>query len=506
MAALLDRINAGLSAFRAPGRTRTFDNIMNLEARLGSTPNSGNQAGSSTYGFNTISWNRQALDSAYGGSWLVGVAVDAIADDMTKAGVAWKGDFDPDEREALDAAFAEMALWEQLGDVVRWARLYGGAIGVLLIDGQDVSTPLRVETIRRDQFKGILVLDRWMVNADQLNVVLDFGPDYGLPQFYQLNVATTPAMTNYGVTQTGGQVVGGQRIHHTRTIRFDGQKLPFYSRQQNNGWGQSVVQRLYDRLLAFDSATQGAAQLVYKAHLRLMKIEGLRETMAMGGDAARGLIATIEFMRRFQTNEGLTITDKTDDFETFSYSFQGLPELLAQFAEQIAGAVQIPMVRLFGQSPAGFSTGDADLQNYYETVSRIQNRTLRRGLMRVLEVMSRSLLGKEPPKNAGFDFNPLALLKPGEKADVAAKVTAAVGEAFDKQIIGRKTAMEELRSSAATTGVFGHISDEDIDDAENDPPKPDENATSGIDPNNPGALSNGPSASPVQRPRIAVRA
>ncbi|MDI5448925.1 hypothetical protein MJL27_26670, partial [Salmonella enterica subsp. enterica serovar Anatum] len=40
-----------------------------------------------------------------------------------------------------------------------------------------------------------------------------------------------------------------------------------------NEWGMSVVERIWDRLTAFDSATVGAAQLVYKAHLRTYKVE-----------------------------------------------------------------------------------------------------------------------------------------------------------------------------------------------------------------------------------------
>jgi phage-related protein (TIGR01555 family) len=500
MAGLLDRISAGLRAFN---RVRTFDNVLNIEARLGVGQGAGNQSASTTYGISVVSWNRQQLDNAYRGSWLVGIGVDAKADDMTKKGISLVGDYDPDEREAIHSAYTELALWDQIGDAVRWARLYGGAICVLLVDGQDMATPLRVESIRRDQFKGLLVLDRWMVNPLINEPVLDFGPDYGMPEFYQVNVGTS------GIAQPAAGSLG-QRIHYSRCIRFDGARLPFFARQQQNSWGQSVVERLWDRLVAFDSATQGASQLVFKAHLRTLSIEGLRETMAIGGDAVRGMIATIEFMRRFQSNEGISLIDKADAFETHQYNFAGLPELLAQLAEQIAGALQIPMVRLFGQSPAGFSTGETDLANYHESVGTEQNRNLRRPVIKLNEVLCRSLLGHEPPENANFTFNPLTEMTATEKADVATKVTAAVGEAHDKQIIGRKTALEELRENSQVTGVFGHISDEEIDDAENDPPKPNENvgltAITPPSPNQPGALPNGPGPRPVQRPNVAIRA
>lgn len=74
-------------------------------------------------------------------------------------------------------------------------------------------------------------------------------------------------------TATG---IPARSIHHSRLIRFDGVTLPYQQAQTENEWGMSIIERIWDRLTAFDSATMGAAQLVYKAHLRTMKIHKLR--------------------------------------------------------------------------------------------------------------------------------------------------------------------------------------------------------------------------------------
>src|SRR6185437_7701108 len=153
-------------------------------------------------------------------------------------------------------------------------------------------------------------------------------------------------------------------------IRIDGQDLPYFQRWAENLWGQSVLERLFDRLLAFDSTTQGTAQLVYKAHLRTYKVENLREIIAMGGPALDGLQKQIEFIRSTQTNEGMTLMDTKDEFEAHSYTFSGLDNVLLQFAQQCSGALDIPMVRLFGQSPAGLNaTGESDLRTYYDGIN-----------------------------------------------------------------------------------------------------------------------------------------
>src|SRR5256885_1669449 len=98
-----------------------------------------------------------------------------------------------------------------------------------------------------------------------------------------------------------------QRVHFSRVIRMDGDDLPFFQKQTENLWGLSVLE--YDRLVAFDSSTTGAAQLVYKAHLRILKMPGLIKSIAMGAPMNNALKSRLEMMRLFQSIEGITAID-----------------------------------------------------------------------------------------------------------------------------------------------------------------------------------------------------
>jgi hypothetical protein len=49
----------------------------------------------------------------------------------------------------------------------------------------------------------------------------------------------------------------------------------------------SVVERIFERIEAFDTATVGTTQLIHKAHLRTYSIEDLRKILATGGDLKR---------------------------------------------------------------------------------------------------------------------------------------------------------------------------------------------------------------------------
>lgn len=442
---------------RVPAPTR--DSFQNFAARMGMGAD--NMHAQSSYGFNPISRNRVQLEFMYRGSWIVRQAVGVIPDDMTRAGIDIQSDLAPDAIEKISAALADLDIWNALNAALRWSRLYGGALAVMLIDGQKLDTPLQPDTISQGQFRGLVVLDRWMVQPSLTELITEYGPDLGKPIFYDVPAALGPL-------QPG-------RIHHSRVIRLDGDDLPYWQMITENGWGMSVVEQLYDRLVAFDSASTGAAQLVYKAYLRTAKLKDYRAAVAAGGKALDGITAQLDLIRKFQSNEGLTILDAEDSLETASYTFAGLSDVILQFGQQLSGALQIPLVRLFGQSPAGLnSTGDADIRNYYDGIQQQQERRLRRPMTRLLDILHRSLFGKPTEPGFAFSFSPLWQLSDAEKATVAGQVTTAVTDAFNDGVIGRSTALRELRQSSRITGIWSNIQDEDINGADEDPPTPEQ--------------------------------
>lgn len=456
----------------AQAKRFTADSFQNFEARVGiGTNNQSSQAG---YGFDFISRNRVQMEAMYRSSWIVGAVVDAVAEDMTRAGISVASDLDPKEQQTIDGAFERMQIWDALCDDIKWARLYGGSLAVMLIDGQKMATPLNIDSIGEGQFKGLLVLDRWLVQPSLNDLVTEMGPDMGKPRFYDV-VADSMALKQ-------------QRIHYSRVLRVDGVDLPYWQRISENLWGQSVIERLFDRLLAFDSTTQGVAQLVYKAHLRTLKVEKLREIIATGGPAMDALVKQVDMIRRFQSNEGLTMLDASDEFQVDQTTFAGLDDVILQMGQQISGAAEIPLTRLFGQSPVGLSsTGDGEMKQYHEGINSKQERRLRMPLTRLMEVVARSEIGKPMPDGWSFTFNTLQRMSETEKSAVATANTTAVTDVYDAGLISQATALKELKQSSETTGVFTNITDEMITAADDELPVMGEemagaNAGEGADP------------------------
>ncbi|ODT97409.1 MAG: hypothetical protein ABS82_00185 [Rhodanobacter sp. SCN 67-45] len=465
----------------------TTDSFQNFEARVGIQTN--NQSGAGGYGFDFISRNRVQMEAMYRSSWIVGAVVDSVAEDMTRAGITVSSDLDPDDQQMMDQAMERLQIWDALCDTVKWGRLYGGALAVMLIDGQRMETPLNVDSVGEGQFKGLLVLDRWLVQPSLENLVTELGPDLGKPKFYDV-VADSMALKR-------------QRIHYSRVLRIDGVDLPYWQRIAENLWGQSVIERLFDRLLAFDSATQGAAQLVYKAHLRTLKVKDLRQIIGLGGPAMEGLIKQVEMIRRYQSNEGLTLLDASDELQVDQYTFAGLDDVLLQMAQQLSGAAEIPLTRLFGQSPAGLSsTGDGEMKQYHESVNTKQERRLRMPLTRLLEVMARSVLGQALPKGWAFTFNSLQRMSDTEKSAIGTSTTTAILDANEAGVIDQATALKELKQASEVTGLFTNITDKMVKEAEDAPPPiseadPDANANPGQE-EEPGAGAGAQSRGPLR--------
>lgn len=460
---------------------KTADGFENFIAKLG--VNNDNLLSAGTYNFNLVTRNRILLEASYRGSWIVGAIVDSIAEDMTRAGITVTTSKGDTNLPVLKKAFSRLQIAQSLCMTEKWARLYGGALAVVQIKGQDLATPLNLDTVAKGQFQGLVVYDRWQLNP-VLQYLIDSGPELGLPKFY--DIVNDPRATTPDFPTATGQI----RVHHSRVIRLTGIDLPYFQAITEMLWGESVLERLWDRLIAFDDATLSSANLIQRASLRMVGVDGLREIMAAGGQAQAGLVAQFEMMREMQNNDGLTLLDKNDTYQTTSYSFAGLSDMMLQFGQQLSGAANIPLIRLFGQAPPGLnSSGEDDIRLYYDGVNAKQESKLRNPWEMLLKIMWRSEFGESAPDDLSFTFIPLWQMDATDKANNAKTSTETVIGAFEAGLVNRATGMKELRQTSGDNGVFSNITDEDIEDAENDePPMPEIDPVNPDDPNSPGEV------------------
>lgn len=458
---------------KSKAKQKVTDGFQNFVAKIGVGPQGqqNNLLSTGEYYFNLVTRNRIQLEAAYRGSWIVGRVIDSYANDMTRAGIDINTNEGAEDLQEFEVQMSRLQIWRSIANVIRWARLYGGAIGVIQLQGQKLDTPLNPDAVKEGQFQGIVVYDRWQI-IPVLTEIIDSGPEMGLPKYYDIVLGSN---LNDPGQEPGGthtkNPTGQVRVHHSRCIRMEGIHLPFYQAITEMMWGESVLERMWDRLIAFDTATMSCASLVNRAQLRTVGIDGLREILAAGGEAQEALVAQFHYMAEIQQNEGITLIDKNDTFASTAYTFSGLSDTMVQFGQQVSGSSEIPLVVLFGQSPAGMNaTGESDLRLYYDGVNSKQEAELRPSIETLIKVMWRSVTGNPIPQDLSFTFTPLWQMSALDKATIAKSNTETIIEASQEGAIDTATMMKELKQASGTNGLFTHITDEQIEEAESEPP------------------------------------
>lgn len=440
-----------------PEQKRIVDAYSNPPARLG--VGSFNFTETADYMRESITWDYSTLNTLYRESWIVQRIINTIPEDMTKNGYKIQSQMDPEVVKTLSRLERATGLNAQLLEGMQWGRLYGGAIGVIVIDGQEdmLSEPLEMDSVMPDSFKGLLIYDRWCGVVPSLELVGDAGdPDFGLPEYYTLTGTLTTQDSDYT----------GQRIHHSRVIRFTGQQLPWIERIAEQYWGASIVESIYQDLKKYDSTSYNIAALVFKACLRVYAIKDF-ELMGLTDEQAKNeFLESITALNWMMNNQGLQMIDGESRFETHQFSFTGLPDVLEVFMMDISGASQIPVTKLFGRSPAGMdATGESDLQNYYDSIEQKQESELRPIYDRLLPIMFMSAFGAVPDD---FDYSFVSPRQPTEeeRKNLLVQASGAVINAYNAGIINQRIALVELRGMSEQTGMFMSITDNDIESAD----------------------------------------
>ncbi|WP_322201116.1 phage portal protein [Acutalibacter intestini] len=426
----------------------TADAFSNPLFRLGYGSQSPLEA--TQYPLTRMTGNYQLLSSLYRGNWIVGHLTEIVPDDMTREWFQATG-ATPKALEELDQVQRAVRLREKVSEGLKWGRLYGGAVGLILLRGQEgvLDQPLDLESVLPGAFAGLYVLDRWSGVEPEAGLVGDMSdPDFGLPEYYSIQ------------GPEGGLAA---RVHHSRVVRFTGRELPLLERQAELYWGGSEIEAIYQDVVKHDNVAHNMAALTFRANVDVMEVQNLDQLFSLSAvEQQRRFWNTMQAQSVMKSNFGTQLVNKGDQVKNTQYAFTGLQEVYDSMCQDLSGASRIPMTKLFGRSPAGMNaTGESDLQNYYDFIDTLRESKLRPVLEKLLPVMAMSTWGAVP-KGLGVSFPPLWTPTAAELADIALKKAQAVRESFQAGLLRADTAQRELKKLAVETGMFDSITDEEI--------------------------------------------
>jgi len=269
--------------------------------------------------------------------------VDAISDEILRHRPTMKlGGDDASDNADLLTRFEQFLQASQfhfaLSEVIKLQRLYGGAGLVLLIDdGGAPEDPVEMNRIRA--IRGYVPLSRHELIPEDFSIT-----DYSRPSHYR--ITTSQRITP---DQRSGYV--NIRIHHTRVARFDGLFLPWNQRSRNTGWGQSVLQLIWNAFKRYETAMSGLESMTSDSDVFVHKIPGLFNRIAAGNEA--DLRKRLEANNLSRSVYGGMVVDVEEDINFINRALSNIATATDPFIKDLQAATGWPASILMGDSPGG---------------------------------------------------------------------------------------------------------------------------------------------------------
>lgn len=405
------------------------------------------------------------LTGLYEGNGLFSKIIDTPAEEALKHG------FDLNLKSDEVNAFVEDALddleWEEkAATAIKWARLYGGALIVMLIDdGRGLEEPVDWEHIRSvDELR---VYERSIVQPDYASLYQqDYGgkgvgnrvSKFGQPEYYYVS-----------------SIYGSFKVHESRCLVFRNGVLP---EQTSNAtylfWGMPEYVRIRRALRETVTAHTDSVKLLERSVQAIYSMKGLASLLTTddGENQVLKRLQLVDTSRGLLNSIAIDSEGEQYDFKTFQFS--GVKDVIDATCNMLSALTNIPQTILFGRSPAGMNaTGDSDLESYYNFVEKIQRLMLKRNLRTLLDVVFRAGIAsgdvaEEPDYK--LEFKPLWSLSDTEQATVdqtkaqTALVKAQTAQAYvDMQALD-PTEVRRRLASDEEFDVEDIISEDDEDD------------------------------------------
>jgi phage-related protein (TIGR01555 family) len=402
-----------------------------------------------------ISLDYQRLVFMYRGSWIIRAIVDKKPHLQHKQFPTILSEVTPEQITEFNRVVAETATLQKYIEGRKWGRLYGGALGIIIIEGDnDLMKPLDVSKILPGSYKGMIIVDRWSGMSPSSDLITDLSnpSEYGLPVSYQVY---TEASQNL-------------EVHHSRCLRFVGRDLPLFEKQIETYWGMSEIECVLDELQRYDFGMAGVADLISRANVLCFKepmlaqmLSGVNMTQQQYADYVARMTAVSETI---STNGLFALGDEGELFQ-HSYTFGGLSDVMKMQMTAMCGAAGYPFSVLFGDTQTGLGqSNEGDLQNFYDECDQERKQKDRPLFDKLIPIICMSTWG-EIPEDLDYTFAPMRTLNSKEKAELAKSYSETITGYANAGLFSQRTALLEVQTTSAETGVGTNVTDAEIEAA-----------------------------------------
>lgn len=403
------------------------------------------------------------LETMYESNGLFTKIIDLPAEEALKHGYDY-GVSNEDIEKFVDDALDALDWDEKAATAIKWTRLFGGAIIVMLIDdGRGLEEPVDWKNIR--SIDELRVYERAVVNPSYFSL---YSSDcagkngnrvsrFGQPEFYDVF-----------------SIYGTFRVHESRCLIFRNGVLPENVSNPNyRFWGIPEYIRIRRALQETVVTHQDGPKLLERSVQPIYKMKNLSQLVATDA-GAENVVKRLEVidMARNLLNS-IAIDNDGEDYDFKTFSFTGIKDVIDATCSMLSAVTNIPQNVLFGKTTTGISsTDDTSMEMYYNYVERIQKLMLRSNLRTLLDVIfTAARYTGEIPEEPKYKltFNPLWSMSDTEQATVEkTRADTELVKAQTAQMYVDMQALDpsEVRKGLAKSGEFDVetlIDDTDLD-------------------------------------------
>ena len=399
------------------------------------------------------------LMQLYEGNGLFAKIIDRPSEEAVKHG--FNIDYgDRDITSYVESRMDELELEECFATAEKWARLYGGSVIVRLVDdGRGLEEPIDWRHVK--SIEELRVFERTVVQPDDTSIYhfhfydsMQHHMPFGEPEFYQIF-----------------SIYGYFVVHRSRCLVFRNGKLPEHTTSANyRYWGIPEYVRIKRELRECITAHGYGPKLLERCVQGIYKMRNLSNMLSTsdGEDKVLRRLQVIDMARNLLNS--IAIDNDGEEYSFESFAMSGVKDILDSTCNMLSAVTNIPQTILFGRSPAGMnSTGENDLENYYNMVENIQKQNMKANSRTVIDLilLQGKLEGKIPeiPKYK-IKFAALWSMSEAEQATVdKTKADTEYTKAQTAQIYMDSSVLDpsEVRQALAEDGNFG-IDEMDLPD------------------------------------------
>lgn len=431
-----------------------LDRLTNVMSGMGTT------ADRRVYsGYNFTVETPQQVEASYRTSWLMRKIVDVPAMDMTRNWRAWQTE--RDVIELLEKEEKRLQLKAKVKRALVLARLWGGGAIVMGVKGQggDPMLPLDAGRVAKGGLEWLHVFARHEITVG--NMISDpADPWFGHPSRYE-------------ITPTNGRSIS---IHPSRVVAFIGQPAPEGSTMQADWfWGDPLYQSISSALQNADLAQGGFASLIDEAKIDIVKMPDLMEKYSTAEYEDR-LLARLQAASMGKSAWRTLLLDGEEEWQQRQITWAGIPDIITSYLQIVAGAADIPITRLLGQSPKGLqSTGEGEEKDYHAMIESRQDEMLCPALDRIDQFLIPSALGKTPA-DIWYRFNTLVRLSPKDAMTIEKDRASTIKIYSDTGLLPADALSAMAKNAITESGqwpgseiAFEEAQDDPLDEPEDNP-------------------------------------